>query len=128
MSKAISRAAKEYGAGLIIAAYADHIRCGSAPPLELLDTIEEADYFLLDTAIKDGKNILEFAPPTFLEGFIEKARSKGFKAIIAGSIRDKQIPIIKKLRPDFLGVRGLVCEENTIKAELVKKLHQELRK
>ncbi len=126
MSEAIAKAAGEHGAGTIIAAYADHIRCGSAPPLKLLGAIEEADLFLLDTAIKDGKNILEFTPPSFLETFIEKARKKGFKVAIAGSIRGRQIPIIKKLNPDYLGVRGMVCEGNTVKAELVRKLHEEM--
>jgi len=112
--------------GLIVAGYADCKRIGSTDPTELLENSGGADYFMLDTRVKDGKNILDFMSLEDLESFKERAHSLEIGVIVAGSIRYPQISVIKKVMPDILGFRGIVSEKGEVKTELVSKLLKEL--
>jgi uncharacterized protein (UPF0264 family) len=127
MTKKLLKALHEFKTGLIIAGYADFNRCSSIDPFEFLPSIEGADYIMLDTAIKDGKNILDFITIDELKDFKERAHDLGLKLIVSGSIRYSQLQKIKEVMPDVVGFRGIVCENGTVKSELVSKLMRELR-
>ncbi len=125
--KSLLKTLEEFSTGLIVAAYADYERCGSPDPLNVLSASGNADYFMLDTAIKDGKNILNFLKPVKLIKFKEQAHRQGIKLIIAGSIRYPQLEEIKKIKADVIGFRGIVCQEGEVKAQLVEKLVRTLK-
>ena len=126
MTKTLLKAIEDLGTGLIIAGYADYKRYGGANPFEFLPYVEGADYIMLDTAVKDGKNILNFTSIEELSGFKEECHALGLKLIIAGSIRYPELNIIKKVGPDVLGFRGIVCENGVVKRGLVERLVREL--
>jgi len=50
------------------------------------------------------------------------------KVVIAGSIRYPQLPQAASIKPDFLGFRGIVCENGEVKREKVSMLKEELSK
>ncbi len=128
MASKLSRSIADFDCELIVSGYADYKRVGCANPLEYVGDLSSADMVMLDTAIKDGTNILDFASPEELADFIDRARGLGLGTIIAGSMRYPQLPTVASLRPDFLGFRGIVCEDGNVKKELVKKLKEELSK
>jgi uncharacterized protein (UPF0264 family) len=60
-----------------------------------------------------------------LGAFVGSARAHGLQCALAGSIRFEDIPAIKAIGPDIIGIRGLVCggdRNDGIRADLVGKL------
>lgn len=118
---------------VIAAAYADYSDINSVSPLELSSILSEisVDGIMVDTAVKDGRNLFDVMSEEDVKCFISHARKAGVLCALAGGIKKEHISIIKKLRPDIIGVRTLVCrdgrntEVETDKvAELVKVIGQ----
>ncbi|WP_290899698.1 (5-formylfuran-3-yl)methyl phosphate synthase [Ferroglobus sp.] len=134
MMKEVVRAVKDFDEGkkVVAAAYGDYTRIRSVSPFDIPEASYKAgaDGIMVDTAIKDGKDIFSFMKFEELERFIEEAHKRGMFCAIAGSLKWEHIEILKKLNPDIIGVRTMVCESgrnSSIKAELVEKLTQALR-
>jgi uncharacterized protein (UPF0264 family) len=128
MSSKLHRTLEEFDTGLIVSGYADHLRCGSSDPFEFLTMVPEADFVMLDTAVKDGKNILDFATAKDLIDLKEKVHKTGQKLIISGSIKYPQLESVREIGADVLGFRGIVCNQGGVKIDLVKKLVRALEK
>jgi (5-formylfuran-3-yl)methyl phosphate synthase len=64
---------------------------------------------MLDTAVKDGRTLLDHRTPSELRRFIGDAHAAGLFAGLAGSLRVGQIPELLALAPDVLGFRGALC-------------------
>ncbi len=128
MESKLAKAIEDFGCELIISGYADFKRVGCANPFEYVSELKDADVVMLDTAIKDGTNILDFSTIAELAEFRDAAHERGMEVVIAGSIRYPQLPLVAGLKPDFLGFRGIVCENGEVKREKVFKLKEELRK
>jgi (5-formylfuran-3-yl)methyl phosphate synthase len=114
---------------VVAAAYSDYKRVGSLSPMVLPEVAIKvgADLVMVDTAIKDGRSTFEFMSQSDLEDFINSAHICGEEVAIAGTIGFQHLEILKVLRPDIIGVRGIVCggdRQDTIKAELVEKLKE----
>jgi uncharacterized protein (UPF0264 family) len=122
MTQKLLKTLEEFDTSLIVAGYADSDRCGSINPIEFIPSAKGAEYVMLDTAIKDGKSILDFLTTAELTNFKERAHEMGLKLILAGSIRYPQLDLVKKVEPDVLGFRGVVCREEEVKRDLVEKL------
>jgi (5-formylfuran-3-yl)methyl phosphate synthase len=111
--KCIVQAAKELNPSIKIAAtgFADAERVYSVNPI-LIPTITKeanADIAMLDTAIKDGKNLLNFLNTKQLETFVNKTHALGLTAALAGSLRKEDINSLTSLTVDIIGVRGAAC-------------------
>jgi hypothetical protein len=128
MTKAISKATMDHGSRLIISGYADWSRIGCASPFEFVGEIPEADVIMVDTAIKDGKNLFDFVTVEMLQGLNDAAHEQGLKTCFAGSIRLQHLPLALEANPDILGFRGVVCEKGEAKREKVAALMDELMK
>ncbi|NOY10911.1 MAG: (5-formylfuran-3-yl)methyl phosphate synthase [Archaeoglobi archaeon] len=133
MSKVV-RAVKDFNpsAMVVAAAYADHSRVGAVSPLEIAEPAYRAgcDGIMVDTAIKDGKNLFEFMDAEALEKFISSAHERGMFCALAGSLSWNHMDILKSLEPDIIGVRTMVCENgrnSMIRSELVAKLMASVR-
>lgn len=126
LRKAIDEA--DTGCRLIISGYADAGRIGAASPFDFATEIGNADILMLDTAIKDGKNIFDFASVEDLIELKERAHDTGLKLILAGSIRIPHLKEAVRVGPDILGFRGVVCEEGDARREKVALLKSELEK
>ncbi len=116
---------------VVASAYSDYSRIGSISPFYLPAIARRAgcDVVMVDTGIKDGKSTFSFMNDEELQSFVGLAHSSGLQCAIAGSIKFDDIPLLKRLKPDIIGVRGIVCggdRKEAIKAELVARLKAEL--
>ncbi len=127
--RGVVKAVKDYDdrKKVVASAYGDNNRINSLPPLEIIQPAYDAgaDGVMVDTAIKDGKDIFNFMSVNELKRFVEYAHEKGMFCAIAGSLKWEHLGILRKIEPDIIGVRTMVCENgrnSSIRAELVKKL------
>jgi uncharacterized protein (UPF0264 family) len=129
----IVRSVKDYDKNkkVVASGYSDYRRIGSMPLYELpaIGMKAGVDVVMMDTGIKDGRSTFDFQTEDDLMGFVSRARSLGLQTAIAGTIKFENIPALKRISPDIIGVRGCVCggdRSSTIKKELVEKLKAEM--
>jgi uncharacterized protein (UPF0264 family) len=129
----IVRSVKDYDKNkkVVASGYSDYRRIGSLPLSELPAIGRKAgvDVVMMDTGIKDGRSTFDFQTEDDLTGFVSRARSLGLQTAIAGTIKFENIPALKRISPDIIGVRGCVCggdRNSTIKKELVEMLKAEM--
>jgi uncharacterized protein (UPF0264 family) len=111
---------------VVIAAYSDYARLGTIPPFEAacIAADEGADVAMVDTGLKDGRSTFDFMDEETLAGFTEANRGSGLRTALAGSLRFEDIARLKRINPDIIGVRGMVCggdRSATIEPALVEK-------
>lgn len=128
----ITRAVKDYDSTkkIVASGYSDYKRINSISPMLLPAVAAEAgaDVVMVDTAIKDGKSTFEFMDEKELKKFTDLAHKYGLENAIAGSLRFEDLPMLERIRPDIIGVRGMVCggdRRTAIRRELVEKLAAE---
>ena len=125
----ITRAVKDYNPlkKVVASGYSDYKRINSISPLLLPAVAAEAgvDVVMVDTGGKDGKSTFEFMDEKELKEFTDLAHSYGLENAIAGSLKFEVIPLLERIGPDIIGVRGMVCggdRSTSIRQELVEKL------
>jgi uncharacterized protein (UPF0264 family) len=113
LMQSATRAVKECDPSIKVVAtgYADAKRVESVNPLLIPDIAHkaEADIAMIDTAIKDGKNLFAFLTADQLKGFVDLAHDYGLKAALAGSLKKKDLPAVYALGADVVGLRGAAC-------------------
>ncbi len=112
---------------VVISAYSDYVRLGSISPFDMAPLVAEAgaDLAMIDTGIKDGKSTFDFMDEASLTRFAWKNHDLGIGTAIAGALKMEDIPVLKRINPDIIGVRGMVCggdRNASIREELVQKL------
>jgi hypothetical protein len=110
---------------VVIAGYSDYERMGSISPFEIapLAAACGADYAMVDTGIKDGRSTFSFMDEATLTRFTEGNRELGIGTALAGSLVFADIDALKRINPEIIGVRGMVCggdRNATIREDLVK--------
>ncbi len=131
--KNVVKAVKEFDTKVVAASYADWVRAKTISPLKLPEIASSADVdgVMIDTAIKDGKSTFEFMSFEDLAEFIDKAHENGLFCALAGGLNWNHIKLIRRLKPDIIGVRTMVCKngrESKISGELVRKLVNEINR
>jgi (5-formylfuran-3-yl)methyl phosphate synthase len=113
LMKAVVRACKDQSADVTVvtAGYADYRRFGGLTPLQLVEiaAASRSDLVMVDTFIKDGKNLLDAMNEDELAEFVAAAHDKGLKVALAGSVRAEHLPLLQHTGADVVGVRGAVC-------------------
>lgn len=127
----VCRAVKEYNPKIkiAVAGYADAQKIGSLNPLLIPDVVHkaEADIAMIDTAVKDGTNLLSHLTTKQLQLFIASTHKFGLQAALAGSLRKQDLPIIYNLGTDIAGLRGAACtNSDRNKGYLTRELVAEL--
>jgi uncharacterized protein (UPF0264 family) len=129
----IVRSVKDYDKNkkVVASGYSDYKRINSISPFELPAVGEAAgvDVVMMDTGIKDGRSTFEFLNNEELKEFVTSARDHGLQTALAGTIKFEDIPSLKSISPDIIGVRGCVCggdRNSSIRKELVEKLRSEI--
>jgi len=112
---------------VVISAYSDYQRLGSISPFDMAPLVAEAggDIAMVDTGIKDGKSTFEFMDEAALTRFTWKNHDLGIGTALAGSLTMNDIAALKRINPDIIGVRGMVCggDRNAmIQEDLVRKV------
>ncbi|MEA3324614.1 MAG: (5-formylfuran-3-yl)methyl phosphate synthase [Euryarchaeota archaeon] len=115
----------------VAAAYADYRRINSISPLLLPEVGAKvgADVVMIDTGIKDGKSLFEFMGEEELTRFVDDARGLGLTTALAGTIKFEDLDVLRRINPDILGIRGVVCggDRNAeIKQELVEEFKSQM--
>ena len=107
----LSRLAARLSAPLVAVAYADFAQVQAPPAEAVLDWAIHyaAPALLLDTAVKDGRTLLDHISPSALRCLIERARSQRVPVALAGSIQEASIPCLTPLGADVLAVRSAAC-------------------
>ncbi|MGP8088361.1 MAG: (5-formylfuran-3-yl)methyl phosphate synthase [Methanoregula sp.] len=110
---------------VVIAGYSDYERMGSISPFEIapLTAACGADYVMVDTGIKVGRSTFSFMDEATLIRFTEGNRALGLGTALAGSLVFADIDALKRINPEIIGVRGMVCggdRNATIREDLVK--------
>lgn len=130
----IVRAVKDFDKKkkVVASGYSDFTRINSISPFELPAVGAKAgvDVVMMDTGIKDGRSTFEFLQEQELMEFVKSAQKHGLQTAIAGTIMFADIPALKRISPDIIGVRGCVCggdRNSTIKKELVERLKAEIQ-
>jgi uncharacterized protein (UPF0264 family) len=112
---ALLRAVRESvpGAVVVAAAYADARRVAGAPlPPERLPRVARdagVGVCLLDTAVKDGRGLLEWLPPDALASLVADAHTAGLEVALAGALRAEDLPVVRDAGADIAGVRSAAC-------------------
>ena len=85
------------------AAYADARRVAHAPLApELLPRVARAagvGICLLDTAVKDGRGLLDWLSPDALAALVADAHAAGLQVALAGALRAEDLPVIRATGP-----------------------------
>lgn len=109
----VVKAVKDFDSAVKIVAtgYADAERIGAVDPLLVpkIASASDCELAMLDTAVKDGQNLLDFLTVDQLKTFIDEAHGYGLKAALAGSLRKEHLPILYDLGVDVVGMRGAAC-------------------
>jgi len=111
--RAVADAARAVAPGVrvIAAGFADAARVGALPIGLLPRAAARAglDGCLLDTAVKDGRRLLDCATPRDLAAFAAACRAAGLLCALAGTLRAGDLPALRPLAPDVIGARGALC-------------------
>jgi (5-formylfuran-3-yl)methyl phosphate synthase len=97
---------------VVASGYADYTRFGGIPYKVLVKVAKNSgsDVVMVDTAIKDGKDLFNAMCTDEIKDFIDLAHDNGLKVALAGSVKRVHLELLSKLNPDIIGVRGDVCE------------------
>lgn len=113
LMNAVVRTCRDFNPDIIVvtAGYADYKRFGGLSPKDLVDIASQSksDMVMVDTFMKDGKNLLDALNEEQLAEFVSSAHSRGLKVALAGSVRSEHLTILSRVGADVVGVRGAVC-------------------
>ncbi|HOV52411.1 MAG TPA: (5-formylfuran-3-yl)methyl phosphate synthase, partial [Methanothrix sp.] len=133
MLQGIVRSVKDYDPAkrVVASGYSDYLRAGSISPILLPEAAAKAgaDVVMVDTAIKDGRPTFDFMGEQDLASFVALGHANGLQVALAGSIGFAHLELLRRLDPDIIGVRGIVCggdRNAAVQKELVEKVKREL--
>ena len=136
LMKNVVKAVKKYNKNIqvVAAGYADQSRIKSSPKFLEIPSIAAqsgSDFAMLDTYIKDDKCLFDFLSTRQLIQFKDRAKELNLKVALAGKLKNNDIPKIRKIAPDIIGVRSMICEgfdrdNGVIKKDLIEILKDKL--
>jgi (5-formylfuran-3-yl)methyl phosphate synthase len=115
------------GVGTIAVAYADYRVVEGLPPPAVIEAAVRAGAvgLLVDTAEKSGPGLRALVDQQTLNLWIDAAHEAGLLAAVAGQVAVADVPWLRQLSADVVGVRGAVCEggrNGTVTAASVRSL------
>ena len=138
LMKCVVKAVKNYNKDIkvVTAGYADYSRMDTGLDFLSIPTIASksgADIAMLDTYIKDKYGLFDFLNVSQLIEFKEKANQLNLKVALAGKLNKNVLHKIRKVSPDIIGVRSMVCEgfdrnQGSISVDLIEDLKFHLYK
>lgn len=131
----LRKRSERLGSRVVLVAYADAVLAKSPSPEEVLAFACSKPWsdpvFLIDTFDKSldvnlrRKTMLDWIALDTLASWSTRCRAAGVRLALAGSLGIEEIEKLLPVRPDWIGVRGAVCEGQDREAAFsVNKLHQ----
>ena len=95
-----------------------------------IETVRQARLkgVMIDTARKKAGGLLKHKNILQLEYFVNRAKQNDLLTGLAGSLTIKDIPVVLKANPDYIGFRTALCTNNNRESLLDKKSIQNIRK
>jgi (5-formylfuran-3-yl)methyl phosphate synthase len=108
------------GCALIAVGYADAARVGALDwrALPELAAAAGASGCLLDTAVKDGRGLLACCDEPGLAAWLRACAARGLRTALAGALRAADLPAIRRLGPDIVGVRSAACAGDRVRGRV----------
>jgi (5-formylfuran-3-yl)methyl phosphate synthase len=113
--EAVRQAVRAFPSVKIIAAgYADAQRAATLDPRLLPGIARQAGISgcLLDTFVKDGRNLFDFLAPEILRSLAEEAHAAGLLFALAGALQAEHLRFAQEVGADIVGVRTAACRDN----------------
>jgi (5-formylfuran-3-yl)methyl phosphate synthase len=119
--------------------YADHQRVQAPSFVEVLRWLQQCRVqsphppgILIDTAIKDGRGLLQWSTVSELQRCLHQCHDAGLFLAVAGSLSMQDVHVLKEtVQPDIIAVRGLVCagavRQARVQSDRVRSLVQYLQ-
>jgi uncharacterized protein (UPF0264 family) len=100
--------------GLVAVVYADFEACAAPPPEAVLLQAESlgAQAVLVDTAVKDGRGLLDWWTTDAVGRLASDANARGMLSVAGGSLSLETIEKVAACGVDYVAVRGAACEGN----------------
>ena len=128
------RALEGFDTKLIAATFADSHLYGGIDPKLVVKLAKESrsDGMLIDTLVKDGRNLFDFLDEPTLKGLVDEGKEFGMSTALSGALQISNLNTLVRINPDIVGVRGAVCmhgdrESGAVAASAVSHLREELR-
>lgn len=120
---------------VVAAGYAEGKEIGCINPLLIPEISHKSssDFAMIDTYNKsNGKSLFDVLSLEDLTHFIKASHKWKIGTALGGSIALKHIPTLKKLKPDIVGIRGAVCDnqdriKGKIRADLILEFNEKLK-
>ncbi len=115
---------------IIAVGYADAHRFGAVLPQDIPLVAAKAGVHgcMLDTAVKDGTSLLQLMPAEHLTEFVRETSAYQLLSGLAGSLKMQDLPAIRELAPDVVGVRSAACRGDRVKGRVDERKVRGLRK
>jgi len=128
------RALEGFDTKLIAATFADSDLYHGIDPRLVVRLAQESrsDGILIDTLVKDGRNLFDFLGEPELKGLVVEGKESGLSTALSGALKVANLDTLVRINPDIVGVRGAVCargdrEAGSVVASSVAALKEELR-
>ena len=98
---------------LRVVADAERVETRPLDPRALVSAAQRAGVTgcLLDTAVKDGRGLLDWRGPDALAALVAEAHAAGLEVALAGALRAEDLPVIRDTGADIAGVRSAACRD-----------------
>jgi uncharacterized protein (UPF0264 family) len=115
---------------IIAAGYADAQRSGTLDPRLLPGIARQAGISgcLLDTYVKDRRNLFDFLAPEVLRSLAMEAHTGGLLFALAGALQAEHLWLAQEAGADLVGVRTAACRDNQREGPLDEKKIRLLRR
>jgi uncharacterized protein (UPF0264 family) len=99
------------------------------PDIDCLPLLKASGFkgVMIDTAIKNGKHLLDHWDIATIEQFVAAAKSQQLLCGLAGALRCEDIEVLGPLEADYLGFRSALCEKRQRKSALQLNLAKQLK-
>lgn len=104
-----------------------------SPDNDYLPLLEASGFYgvMVDTALKNGKHLLEHWDLLKLEQFVTAAKHHNLLCGLAGALRLEDIAVLRPLSADYLGFRSALClqrqRSSSLQISLAKQLQQSIK-
>lgn len=105
--KAMAGTIKQLSVPVIAVLFADKM-----PSQHVMPVLKQSGFqgVMIDTAIKDGRHLLDHWDDQQISGFINEADQYGMLCGLAGALRYEDIAELQFLGADYLGFRSALCQ------------------
>ena len=92
----------------------------------------DCDGWLIDTLVKDGRNLFDFIPEERLKEMVLEGKELGMSTALSGHLKMSDLDELARVHPDIVGVRGALCHkgdrDSRVHWEAVSEFKSELDK